>query len=425
MAIVCLGTECQKEGPDGDTEVEITIVMTITPSTGPINSLITFSAEGSKYEYNGDFSANLNYKWDFNYLGYGDILWDTELSAEPIHTYTYDSPGTYQVTLFASGGGASATETRSIVITEVTNTPPVAIITITPEDGWPWTYRSINGALSWDNEDEGYLQEFMWDKDSDGIYDGPFSEEYVFTQFYEQAGTFPVKLKVRDSEGLIGETVKNVIVFGPGGEPCQGNETVSYAGKVYNTVQIGEQCWFKENLDIGQMINSTTTQMDNEIIEKYCFDNNIEDCNEHGGFYQWEELMNHAGSASLQGICPTGWHVPTDDDWKILEGNTDSQYEVGDPHWDIISVYRGTDIGYNLMSQTLPNGYDKFGFNGLMGGYVDNGVFHTGGGHFWTSTISNVGVYNSAYYRRLTGVGYFPRLTEHTHNAYRVRCLKD
>ena len=54
-------------------------------------------------------------------------------------------------------------------------------------------------------------------------------------------------------------------------QPCPGTPTVTYYGKTYNTVQIGNQCWLKENLDVGTMINtnsSSNKQTNNGIIEK-------------------------------------------------------------------------------------------------------------------------------------------------------------
>jgi hypothetical protein len=68
-----------------------------------------------------------------------------------------------------------------------------------------------------------------------------------------------------------------------------GTPTVTYAGKTYNTVQIGNQCWLKENLDAGIMIQVNQEQTNNGTIEKYCYDNNPNNCAAYGGLYQWAE----------------------------------------------------------------------------------------------------------------------------------------
>ena len=55
--------------------------------------------------------------------------------------------------------------------------------------------------------------------------------------------------------------------------PCPGTPTVTYAGQVYNTIQIFSQCWLKENLNVGTMVPNDQETTDNGIIEKYCYNN--------------------------------------------------------------------------------------------------------------------------------------------------------
>jgi uncharacterized protein (TIGR02145 family) len=111
---------------------------------------------------------------------------------------------------------------------------------------------------------------------------------------------------------------------------CAGMSSVNYASKTYNTVQIGDQCWLKENLDVGTMIPGEQNQTDNGIIEKYCFDNDVKNCNTYGGLYQWGEAVQYQGGVSnsqfkttiydgnVQGICPDGWHIPTVSEFETL-----------------------------------------------------------------------------------------------------------
>jgi len=77
------------------------------------------------------------------------------------------------------------------------------------------------------------------------------------------------------------------------GIPCPGIPTVTYQGQVYNTVLIGSQCWLKENLNVGTMINGSQNQTNNSTIEKYCYDNDPANCDEYGGLYQWDEMMQY------------------------------------------------------------------------------------------------------------------------------------
>jgi len=176
--------------------------------------------------------------------------------------------------------------------------------------------------------------------------------------------------------------------------PCLGTPTVDYEGQLYNTIQIFSQCWLKENLNVGLEIYGIQNQENNGIIEKYCYNDSPDSCAKYGGLYQWHEMMQTTNQQGAQGICPPGWHLPTDEEWKVLEGAVDSQYGIGDPEWDISWGYRGYDAGLNLKSTSgwafNNNGTDFFGFSGLPGGLranIDGHFYHLANrGFWWTST---------------------------------------
>ncbi len=161
------------------------------------------------------------------------------------------------------------------------------------------------------------------------------------------------------------------------GSPCPGTPTVEYSGKTYNTILIGEQCWFKENLDVGTKINSNSSsdnQTDNGIIEKYCYDNDETNCDNDGGLYQWDEAMQYSTTPGVQGICPPGWHIPTLAEFQILRdaagGSTGS------------NVLKA--IGVDATSTNTS------GFSALFAGYRSHGIgdFDDLGinAYFWIST---------------------------------------
>jgi len=85
---------------------------------------------------------------------------------------------------------------------------------------------------------------------------------------------------------------------------------VLYGGETYQTILIGSQCWFQENLNVGTRINGSSNQTDNGEIEKYCYNNLDANCVTYGGLYQWDEAMQYVTTAGTQGICPDGWHIP-------------------------------------------------------------------------------------------------------------------
>lgn len=158
------------------------------------------------------------------------------------------------------------------------------------------------------------------------------------------------------------------------GSPCPGTPTVLYSGKTYNTLQIGDQCWLKENLDVGTRIDGSGDQTNNSTIEKYCYGDNTNDCDTYGGLYKWNEAMKYVTTEGTQGICPDGWHLPTLGEFGTLQtavinnGNT------------LKAIGQGSGDGA---------GTNTSGFSALLAGHRRiNGLFDNLGVHtsFWSST---------------------------------------
>jgi len=178
------------------------------------------------------------------------------------------------------------------------------------------------------------------------------------------------------------------------GIPCPGTAAITYHGQTYNTVQIFDQCWLKENMNIGIMINGDTNMKDNGIIEKYCYDNNERNCDVYGGLYQWDEMMQYITLPGVQGICPVGWHISTDEEWTQL---SDSLGGGGHAGRDVKET--GTSHWFS------PNSASNLtGFTALPGGYrgYNSGTFEMlgEGADFFTSTEGS-GPYPFVFYRSL------------------------
>jgi uncharacterized protein (TIGR02145 family) len=167
-------------------------------------------------------------------------------------------------------------------------------------------------------------------------------------------------------------------------------------GNVYHTVRIGDQVWMAENLRVTRYRNG------DEIPEVI---NYIEWCSLTTGALWgpteayvaiYGPIYNGYAMADPRQIAPSGWHLPSDAEWKILEGTVDSQFHLGDPEWDK-SDMRGSDAGGKLKSTTnnwvSPNigATDEYGFTALPGGYRhwDSGQLNdiNGGAYFGTSSV--------------------------------------
>jgi len=193
----------------------------------------------------------------------------------------------------------------------------------------------------------------------------------------------------------------------------------------YTTIQIGTQCWMAENLNIGTCIDGVNTQTDNSIIEKYCYNDEEDSCSIYGGLYQWSEMMQYTTAIGVQGICPSGWHLPTDDEWKTMEMALGmSQSEASNQGW------RGTDEGEKMKSTSgwnnNGNGTNSSGFTALPGGNCfTSGSYSSHGnlGNWWLSSeySDTHAWYRRLYYDYAQVYRYYYSKTV----GFSVRCLKD
>jgi len=164
-------------------------------------------------------------------------------------------------------------------------------------------------------------------------------------------------------------------------------------GNVYQTIKIGDQWWMMENLKVthyrnGDPIPNVTddTEWGNLTTGAYCnYDNDEGNVATYGRLYNWYAV------GDPRGLAPTGWHIPTDNDWKQLEMYLGmSQAEADDADW------RGTDEGGKLKEAGTthwapPNtgATNESGFTALPGGYrrwADGFFYYMGTStSFWSS----------------------------------------
>jgi uncharacterized protein (TIGR02145 family) len=195
--------------------------------------------------------------------------------------------------------------------------------------------------------------------------------------------------------------------------------------QVYNTVMIGTQCWMAENLNIGTRIDSSGAQSNNGLIEKYCYHDLESNCDIYGGLYSWNEAMDYHTTPGSRGICPNGWHVPTDAEWCTLTLFLDTEVDCeaeGASGLDAGGKMKEAGTAHWLTPNTGAS--NSSGFTALPGGqFTNTSAFNgiTSDAYFWSSTpgwnVLRWGrrlTYNSAMVDRFEDVG-----------GNSVRCLID
>ncbi len=186
-------------------------------------------------------------------------------------------------------------------------------------------------------------------------------------------------------------------------------------------VDISGQCWMRYNMDsIPSNYSPVPTWVNYTDVGSSGYYTGGPHTNE-GRLYQWSAAMNGSTAERAQGVCPTGWHVPSDCEIMYLESNLGmSTADQGNTGWR----YSGT-VGSKLSTLTS-SGNNNSGFTGLFSGYLhDSGIFYDRGtfGFWWSSSeASTTDAYNRYVLGSQTGVY---RTSNTKALALSVRCLKD
>ena len=209
-----------------------------------------------------------------------------------------------------------------------------------------------------------------------------------------------------------------------GGGGNTGNTVTDYNGNVYGTVTIGTQTWLAENLKSNHYADGTA------ITGVFDYDNNASMSASYGKLYTWQAAMrgaspNNNSPSGIQGVCPTGYHLPSISEWETLRNYVSSHYEVG-----------GGLIGRKLkVSGTAywdtDNGTNETGFSAR-----GSGMMHIVGGdpafqnmkvqtYFWSTTELSSNDEQAMWFKFYdSGVVTTNAGTIKT-NGISVRCVKD
>lgn len=216
------------------------------------------------------------------------------------------------------------------------------------------------------------------------------------------------------------------------------SEVVDVDGNIYSTVVIGDQIWMSENLRVTRYSNGSPIPLieDDEQWDALDFDamafcwyynDSAVFAADYGALYTWSAAMNGAANSysipsGVQGVCPDGWHLPSNNEWVILldylggeEVAGGKLKETGILHWE----YPNTDATNESGFTALPGGYRS-----SNGGFYRQGYI---GCWISSSNYANYGIDpKRAYIIRLyNDQAYFNYTSELNEYGSSVRCLKD
>ncbi|MBR1991376.1 MAG: T9SS type A sorting domain-containing protein [Bacteroidales bacterium] len=232
------------------------------------------------------------------------------------------------------------------------------------------------------------------------------------------------------------------------GQPCPGSETVTDVdGNVYNTVQLGNQCWMKENLRTTRYADNTPISQGSSVSTTTAYwyypNNDASIKSIYGLLYNLAAVMHGAASSvanpsGVQGICPDGWHVPSDAEWTQLTDyvGSQSEYVCGSNNAYIAKALAATTgwYWYDWVDDEdeCAVGYDQSANNATGFSALPAGGYGNGGGSygsycfrteafFWTTTSYGVPCcrFLESYYDVVTTNDY------PSFEGLSVRCLRD
>ncbi|MBO7628666.1 MAG: fibrobacter succinogenes major paralogous domain-containing protein, partial [Bacteroidales bacterium] len=416
----------------------------LTVSTSPVTEILDMSATcGGEVFYDDDAAVTAR-----------GVCWSTTHIPTIADSHTVDGTGTgvftsqltglqpitqYFVRAYATGNGQTvygeemAFWTLNLITVPTVYTASVSNITATSatcgvqvgyNGGAPVTACGVCWSTS---PNPTIADNHTVDGTADGNYTSQLTGLSSYTTYYVRAYATNVAGTGYGSEQVF--TTLAIIPAGDG-QPCPGVATVTdYDNNVYNTVKIGTQCWLKENLRSTHYTNGV-------VIPSYVAP--MEDQSyvaEYGYLYNWAAVMRNANSSTtnpsgVQGICPDGWHVPSEAEWTQLTDYVASQpaYWCMSYNESHMAKALANSTGWNSSSVFCSPGRDMVdnnitGFSAMAAGeWVSNHCRDKGKVvYYWSTSMGNddkamtLGLSNN---NADVNVGDF-----HVENKYAVRCV--
>jgi uncharacterized protein (TIGR02145 family) len=323
--------------------------------------------------------------------GYGNEITFTTSTTVVLPTLSTVSASSITTTSATSGGNISSNGGAAVisrgVVWSTSPTPTISLSTKTSDGSGTGSFTSSLSGLS------------------------PNTTYYLRAYATNSAGTG------YGNEVTFSTAVMNI--------PCPGTPSVKdIDGNTYNTVQIGTQCWTKENLKVSKYRNGEAipSKLDNAAWFNttrgaYAIYDNDDYFNNgiYGKLYNWYAVNDP------RILCPTGWHIPQDKEWTTLIKFLGGESEAGGK---LKSKYTGPNGGWNSPNKDATN---SSGFTALPGGTRSFfGSFSLKGdiGFFWSSTEKSFSGAGGCSLYDYNGFAYTSGEGD-KRNGYSVRCIKD
>lgn len=222
--------------------------------------------------------------------------------------------------------------------------------------------------------------------------------------------------------------------------------TLACSEQTYKTTTIGQQVWMAENLNFGSYLaDDSSSSLYQNGTQKFCYDNDLLKCDTDGGLYQWHTAVGFIKECSFpagndryincnfhitpnihQGICPNGWHIPSDNDWVELGRKLREEVSIFSDYHLAGKKMKSINSGFSEWDDPKHNDGNSSGFSALPSGqrYEEGGFYQYGQFTFFWATHqydiydlwhASVDLGEDAGH----GVG-FSRASGHS-----IRCLKD
>ncbi len=301
------------------------------------------------------------------------------------------------------------------------NQPPVAGFTISPDTGTVLTTFRLDASLSTDPDPDDQIRVRWHLGDSELEWDTDYSDSLVLEHHYTEVDTVEIILEVVDKGGRTSKITRSVKI--DASPDPDGDFIDTRDGHRYPFKKIGSQTWMAENLAYIPYVGPPEEQTG---IWVYAYGGTYplgatsrEYYQKYGCLYDWP-TANADNHGNGKDICPPGWHLPSDGEWKVFEKF------IG-----VVEVYEQYTLKNREMKLRTSTGWPPdypvsgnwYGFSAVPAGQRNfNGTFILGyvWTTFWTSTNQDQ---ENAWYRFVGGA--LRRNAERQIMGYSVRCIAD